>query len=71
MTLESNKRDFEKALEEMKVAIEALDHCVDDVIMDTLKSVVDEYEIHYSSNIQEMMNSNEEMKDKIEDLSVS
>ncbi len=71
MSLESNKRDFEKALEEMKVAIEALDHCVDDVIMDTLKSVVDEYEIHYSSDIQELMDSNEEMKDKIEDLSVS
>ncbi len=71
MSLESNKRDFEKALEEMKVAIEALDHCVDDVIMDTLKSVVDEYESHYSSDIQELMDSNEEMKDKIEDLSVS
>ncbi len=71
MSLESNRRDFEKALEEMKEAIEALDHCVDEGIMNTLKSVIDEYEIHYSSNIQEMMDSNEEMKDKIEDLSVS
>ncbi len=71
MSLESNRRDFEKALEEMKEAIEALDHCVDEGIMNTLKSVIDEYEIHYSSNIREMMDSNEEMKDKIEDLSVS
>ncbi len=71
MSLENNKRDFEKALEEMKEAIEALDHCVDEGIMNTLKSVIDEYEIHYSSDIQELMGSNEEMKDKIEDLSVS
>ncbi len=71
MSLENNKRDFEKALEEMKEAIEALAHCVDEGIMNTLKSVVDEYELHYSSDIQELMDSNEEMKDKIEDLSVS
>ena len=68
MSLENNKVDFEKALEEMKEVVEALDHCVDDAMMEALKSVINEYETHYSSDIQEMIDSNGEMKEKIEEL---
>ena len=55
MSLENNKTDFEKALSEMKDVIELLDHCVDDGIMETLKGVVNEYETHYQSDIEELI----------------
>ena len=61
MSYEGSKRDFEKALEEMKETMPLLDHCVDDALMETLKSVVNEYEIHFQSGI-------EEMEDKVKEL---
>lgn len=68
MSLDINKPDFEKALLEMKDVIEDLDLVIDDVIMDTLKAVINEYDAHYESDIQEMIDSNEEMKEKLEEL---
>ncbi len=65
MSLQSNKKDFENALEEMKCNIEALDACVDDGIMDALKAVINEYETHYQSDIEEMIEHCEAMEDKL------
>jgi hypothetical protein len=65
MSLSNNKADFEKALEEMKDDIEALDNCLCNEIMDRLKSVIEEYETHYESDIQELIDENESMKDKL------
>lgn len=56
MSYEGNKRDFEDALKELEEAITALDHCVDEGIMQTLKSVVNEYNTHFKSDIEEMEN---------------
>jgi len=53
MNIDTNKTDFEKALKEMKDILEPLDQCIDDVMMDTLRAVVREYEGHYQSDIQE------------------
>ena len=65
MSLENNKADFEKALSEMKDVIELLDHCVDDVLTATLKSVVNEYETHYQSDIEELIDHCSAMEDKL------
>ena len=63
MSLENNKADFEKALSEMKDVIELLDHCVDDGIMETLKGVVNEYQTHYQSDIEELIDHCNAMED--------
>jgi chaperonin cofactor prefoldin len=68
MSLENNKNDFEQALHEMKDVVEELDHCVDDGMMNTLRSVISEYETHYSSDIQDLIDENEELKDRLEGL---
>ncbi|MBL4940056.1 MAG: hypothetical protein JKY81_00165 [Colwellia sp.] len=55
MSLATNKLDFEKALDEMKSHIEALESCIKDEIMSTLTKVIDEYEIHYKSDVEELI----------------
>jgi len=55
MSMENNKQDFEEALEEIKGHIEALERCIDSDIMNAIKSVVDEYETHYKSDIENMI----------------
>lgn len=67
MNLESNKIDFEKALAEMKESIELLEHCVDDAIIQTLTLVVDEYEGHLQSDIDEADSKIEDLTDQIRD----
>lgn len=57
MSLATNKLDFEKALDEMKSNIEALESCITDEIMSTLTKVIDEYEIHYKSDIEELIDA--------------
>lgn len=68
MNIERNKIDFEDALANMKESLELLDHCVGDCIMNTLRDVVTEYEMHFIDDIQEMMELNEELKDKLEEV---
>jgi len=65
MSLESNRADFEKALEEMKNTMELLDHCVDDALMDTLKNVANEYE-HYVNDIDELIDSASQLQDELD-----
>ncbi len=66
MSLESNKADFEKALAEMQESIELLDHCVDCAIMETLTNVVNEYESHFKSDIEEAEAKIEDLQDIID-----
>lgn len=54
MSYENNKQNFEGALEEMKETVSLLNQCVDDYLMETLKTVINEYEIHFKSDIEEM-----------------
>jgi chromosome segregation ATPase len=64
MSLESNRADFEKALEEMKNTMELLDNCVDDALMETLRDVVNEYE-HYVNDIDEVIDSVSQLEDEL------
>ena len=63
MSLESNRKDFETALIEMEITMELLDNCVDDALMQTLKNVINEYD-HYKSDIDELIDSFSELRDK-------
>lgn len=60
MSLESNRKDFEMALEEMKETIELLKPCVEESLIATIERVVDEYEGHYVDDIQELIDANGE-----------
>ncbi len=70
MSLESNREDFEKALAEMKVSLDAMEPCVNDAILDSLKSVVNEYEGHYSGDIDELISERDKLQDKIDELEI-
>ena len=65
MSMESNKRDFENALSEMKDNIPLLADCVDDLLVATIRRVAYEYEVHYKGDIKEMIDANTDMKDKL------
>ena len=67
MSIEPNKTDFETALSEMRETIETLDSCVDDGLMDTLKKVAEEYDLHYKSDIQSLIDENEALKAELEE----
>lgn len=73
MSIQSNKRDFEKAIEELNELIPVLDCCigVDSGMIATLNSVVDEYRVHFQCDIEEMIDSNEEMKQELEEWEIS
>jgi len=67
MSLETNKKDFEGALAQMKETIELLNHCVDDSLMDTLNGVVNEYEGHLSRDIEEIQSKVDDLQEKLDD----
>ena len=68
MSIDSNKSDFEKALSEMSDTIEKLDWCVDEDLMNTLKDVVNEYDNHYKSDIEELMGKVESLDSELEEM---
>lgn len=53
MSLDINKKDFEGALEEM---------------INAVKTVVDEYNVHYLSNIEDLISENENLQEKVDEL---
>jgi hypothetical protein len=67
MSIENNKRDFEAALVQMVECVEVLEQCIDSDIVDVLKDVIKEYDMHLKSDIETMMDANEEMKDQLEE----
>ena len=67
MSLETNRADFEKALEEMKGTLELLNHSVDDHIMQTLYAVVNEYEGHLSRDINELEGERDNLQEIVDD----
>lgn len=64
MPIETNKKDFENALEQMEETLEKLDHCVDDFLMNTLYYVITEYENHFKDDIENLIYENEDLKEK-------
>ena len=66
MSIDVNKKDFETALGEMKNYIEDLGNVLDQDIMNTLNTVVAEYEVHLMPDIQELIDDNERMKDELD-----
>ena len=39
----------------MKVVVEAMESCIDSKLLSTLNAVINEYEIHYSGDINELI----------------
>ncbi len=68
MSLESNKADFESALTEMKETTELLRHCVDEHLMKTLDLVIDEYEGHLQSDIEDAQSTIDDQQEIIDQL---
>ena len=66
MAILNNKIDFETALADMISNIDALDACVDDAIMATIKKVVDEYQGHLQSDIEELMSTCDELQELVD-----
>jgi hypothetical protein len=66
--MENNKADFEKALTEMKDVIELLDQCVAEDLMNKLNAVVNEYEGHYQSDIEDLIDAHDTLKDELQDI---
>jgi len=68
MSLDGNKIDFEQALKEMCWTLELLDNCVDESLMDTLKKVVSEYDCHFKRDIEDLVDKNVQLEDKVDEL---
>ena len=68
MSIERNKKDFENELSNAKDSIELLEQCVDDAILEPIKGMIAEYEMHLQSDIEEMISKNQELEYKIDEL---
>lgn len=66
MSLESNKKDFEGALEVMKEILEDMQPCIDDVLLDKLTTVITNYEGHYLYDIQDLIHERDTLQDKVD-----
>jgi len=67
MNLKSNRDDFEEALSDMKETIEAMEPCIDEVLLNTLKTVVEEYEEHYRRDIENLITERDELQEKVKE----
>ncbi len=65
MSIENNKQDFEEALAVMEGYIDDLESCVQEEIINSLKDAVSEYNVHLQGDIEELINENSELKDKV------
>ncbi|NOY72186.1 MAG: hypothetical protein GXP14_07380 [Gammaproteobacteria bacterium] len=68
MNLETNRKDFEQALDEMKVSLEAMDKCIDYEILEPVHAVINEYEEHYSAGIDEIISERHALQRKVHEL---
>lgn len=68
MSIESNKKDFENALDYMRNAISTLESCVDPSILSILTDVIHEYDHHYVNDIEELITEVEELRDTVDNL---
>ena len=63
MSFEQNRMDFEKALMECEEICNALDVLIKPEILNTFITMIEEYRIHYSSNINELVSEIDALND--------
>ena len=70
MSFKRNRSDFEVALADMKETLELMESCINEVILGTLKSVIEEYECHYVRNIDELISERDKLRTMIDDAEI-
>lgn len=68
MSIDSNVKDFEDALKNMKGVVEALEPSLDEALLGDLKNVIEEYEGHLQSDIQGLTSKAMNLADKADEF---
>jgi len=70
MSYEQNKADFEKALGKMKDSLDLLtdSNVIQPKVLVAFESVIEEYEIHFKSDIEELKNECDKLTDFVESI---
>ena len=68
MSLDNNKIDFERALDEMNNSLGDLEACVKESILSPIRQVIDEYEGHYSGDIDDLISERDELQEELDKL---
>ncbi len=68
MSLNSNRIDFERALAKMSNSLGDMEACVKESILAPIRQVINEYEGHYFSDIEDLISERDELQERIDEL---
>jgi len=68
MSLESNRIDFEKVLKDAKEMIEEIQPFLESSVVEPFKTMIEEYENHYSNDIDDMIENVWQLENTIDVL---
>ena len=68
MSIDVNKADFEKALNDAQNTINELSGIVQENIIAPIQDMIGEYEGHLQGDIEDMVLENERLQDRIDEL---
>lgn len=67
MSLDGNKKDFENALNELETTLSNIHHEISAFDYDVIETVINEYNGHYKSDIQELVDNVENISYTLEE----
>lgn len=68
MSLESNRTDFEKVLKDANEMIEEIQPFLESSVVEPFKTMIEEYENHYSNDIDDMLENVWQLENTIDVL---
>jgi len=68
MSLDTNKRDFERALELLEDEVASLEGIIHGDFLSLVKDVISEYDGHYKDDIVELIDNFDDLEDKYNQL---
>jgi len=68
MSFDQNRKDFEDAIYSLKDAMEGVDGIIHDDLITKVSNVITEYEGHYISNIDELIEERDELQNQLDEI---
>ena len=65
MSLQGNKQDFQEVLESMQVRIDSMREIVSEEVLETFSLVITEYNDHFKSDIEGLMEECDDMRNRL------
>jgi len=67
MSFDSNRKDFESALEALDECLDQINGILSSEHTDTIEAVINEYEGHYSRDIDDLVTERDNLQEELDD----